>query len=198
MIGHFEHADLVGRPEAVFDRTQDTELVAAFALEVEHRVDHVFEHLGPGDLALFGDMADQHDDRCRFLGVADQLLSAPRTWLTVPGAESRLSRYMVWIESMITRSARSAVRLAMMSRTLVAAARPSGRCLLAQASGAQAHLIDGLPRRRDRHSARRARQGCRRLQSMVDFADAGIASPAAERILAPAPRRTRDQVRQCP
>ena len=58
-VAHLEHADLVGRPEAVLDRAQDAELVAALALEVEHRVDHVLEHTWPGNLAVLGDMADE-------------------------------------------------------------------------------------------------------------------------------------------
>ncbi len=34
--------------------------MAALALEVKHRVDHVFDHAGSGDLAVLGDMTDQH------------------------------------------------------------------------------------------------------------------------------------------
>ena len=49
-VGHLEDADLVGRAEAVLHRPQDAEVVAAFALEIEHRVDHVLDHPGPGDL----------------------------------------------------------------------------------------------------------------------------------------------------
>ncbi len=52
-----------------------------------------------------------------------------RTWLTVPGAESRLSRYIVWIESMITTSGGCATSsVAMMSRRFIAAARSTGAC----------------------------------------------------------------------
>ena len=36
--------------------------MAALALEIEHGVDHMLDHAGPGDLALLGDMADKHDD----------------------------------------------------------------------------------------------------------------------------------------
>ena len=75
-LGHLEHADLVGRAEAVLDRAQDAELVAAVALEVEHRVDHVLEHAGPGDLAVLGDVADQEQGRAAALGEADQLVRA--------------------------------------------------------------------------------------------------------------------------
>ena len=48
-VGHLEDADLVGRAEAVLDRAQDAELVAALALEIEHRIDHVLEHARAGD-----------------------------------------------------------------------------------------------------------------------------------------------------
>ena len=57
--GHLEHADLVGGAEAVLGRAQDAEGVAAVALEIEHGVDHVLDHLGPGDLAVLGDVADE-------------------------------------------------------------------------------------------------------------------------------------------
>ena len=72
-LGHLEHADLVGRAEAVLDRAQDAELVAALALEIEHGVDHVLEHARAGDLAVLGDVADQHQDEAALLGEADQL-----------------------------------------------------------------------------------------------------------------------------
>src|SRR5262249_869434 len=73
---HLEHADLVGRPETVLDRAQDAELVRAFAFEGEYRVDHMFYHAGPGDLTVFGDVADEDHGRTRALGEADQRLRA--------------------------------------------------------------------------------------------------------------------------
>ncbi len=46
-----------------------------------------------------------------------------RTWATVPGAESRLSTNMVWMESMTTkRGASGASSVATISRTELAAA----------------------------------------------------------------------------
>ena len=57
--GHFEHADLVGRPEAVLHIAQDAEMMRAFALERGDGVDHVLDHARPGDLAVLGDVADQ-------------------------------------------------------------------------------------------------------------------------------------------
>ena len=43
-VGHLEHADLVGGAEAVLGAAQDAELVATIAFEMQHRVDHVFQH----------------------------------------------------------------------------------------------------------------------------------------------------------
>ena len=73
-VGHLEHADLVGRAEAVLDGAQDAELVAALALEVEHGVDHVLEHARAGDGAVLGDVADQQDGDAAALGERDQRL----------------------------------------------------------------------------------------------------------------------------
>ena len=56
--GHFEHADFVGRAEAVLDGAQNAELMRAFAFERHHGVDHVLDDAGAGDLAILGDVAD--------------------------------------------------------------------------------------------------------------------------------------------
>jgi hypothetical protein len=74
VAGHLEDADLVGRAEAVLHRAQDAELVAALALEVEHGVDHVLDHARAGDLALLGDVADQHHRDAAPLGEGDELV----------------------------------------------------------------------------------------------------------------------------
>jgi hypothetical protein len=50
-VGHLEDADLVGGAEAVLHRAQDAELVAALALEIQRRIDHVLQHAGAGDRA---------------------------------------------------------------------------------------------------------------------------------------------------
>ncbi len=49
-------------------------MVAALALEIEHRVDHVLDHARTGDLAVLGDVADKDDGRAARLGVADKRL----------------------------------------------------------------------------------------------------------------------------
>ena len=51
-------------------------MVAAFAFEIEYRVDHVFDDAGAGDLSFLGDMADENDGRAAGLGEADQSLGA--------------------------------------------------------------------------------------------------------------------------
>ena len=64
-LDHLEHAQLVGGPEAMLDRAQQAQRVMAVAFEAEHGVDDVLEHPRPGEAAVFGDMADEHDRRCR-------------------------------------------------------------------------------------------------------------------------------------
>ena len=61
-------------PKRFFTVAQDAEVVAAFALEIEHGVDHVLDDARAGDLAFLGDVADQHDRRARRFGVADHRL----------------------------------------------------------------------------------------------------------------------------
>ena len=108
--------------------------------------------------------------------------AAPRTWLTVPGALSSVSRYIVWIESMTTRSGASSLSSeAAMSRTLVAAASCTGASRDAEPLGAQADLVDRLLAG-DIGGARLAAAAVRRgdrgggLQQQGRFADAGIAA----------------------
>ena len=74
MIGHFEDADFIGGAIAVLDRAQDAELMATLTFEIEHRVNHMFEHPGAGDLPFLGDMADQHKHDIPLLGDPDQFL----------------------------------------------------------------------------------------------------------------------------
>ena len=71
--GHLEHADLGGRAEAVLHRAHDAVGVMPLALEVEHRVDDVLEHLGPGQRAVLGDVADDERRHVLALGREQQL-----------------------------------------------------------------------------------------------------------------------------
>ena len=97
-VAHLEDADLVGGAKAVLDRAQDAELMASFALEIKHRVDHVLEHARPGDRAFLGDVPDQHQDKAATFGERDQFLRraaylADRTGGAVQGVEiHRLDR----------------------------------------------------------------------------------------------------------
>ena len=66
VVGHREHAQFVDRAEAVLERAQHAEAAAAFALEIQHRIDHMLEHARAGDAAFLGDVADQEHRWCRF------------------------------------------------------------------------------------------------------------------------------------
>ena len=46
--------------------------MATIPFEVEDGIDHVLHQLGPGDLAVLGDMADQHEGAAARLGEAHQ------------------------------------------------------------------------------------------------------------------------------
>ena len=72
-VGHLEHPDLVGGAETVLHGAQDAELMAAVAFETQHGIDHVLQHSRPGDTALLGNVADQHQREVAGLGQADQL-----------------------------------------------------------------------------------------------------------------------------
>ena len=72
--GHLENADFVRRAIAILDRAQDPELVAAVALEIKHRVDHVLQHPGAGDLSVLGDVADEDQREALAFGQPDQFL----------------------------------------------------------------------------------------------------------------------------
>src|SRR5438132_522634 len=86
------------------------------AAGVEHRGDHREARRIPAD-----------DRPPRRFASPISSWAAPRTWLTVPGALSSVSRYIVWIESITTRSgAFLSSSAAMMSRTLAAEASRTG------------------------------------------------------------------------
>ena len=71
---HFEHANFVRWPEAVFDGAQDSIGVASVAFEVEHGIDHVLDDFGSCDLAVFRDVANEQQCAARHLGVTNERL----------------------------------------------------------------------------------------------------------------------------
>src|SRR6056297_10794 len=73
-IRHLEHANFVRRTEAVFDGTQQPEGITPVTLEIEHRVDHVLDHLGPRNLTFLGDMTDKNHRGTGLLGEPYQAL----------------------------------------------------------------------------------------------------------------------------
>ena len=60
-LAHLEHADLLGRAEAVLGRPQQPQRAVALALERQDRVDEVLEGLRPGERAVLGHVADEDD-----------------------------------------------------------------------------------------------------------------------------------------
>ena len=177
-VGHLEDADLVGRAEAVLDRAQDAELVAALALEVEHRVDHVLEHARAGDLPVLGDVADQDAPRCRAAWRSGSARAPQaRTWVDRAGrASTRVEPHgLDRIDDDQVGRARlpSVVR---MSRRLVSAASCTGASARPRRCGAQPDLRDRLLA--GDVDARRPPRGERRggLQQQRRLADAGIAA----------------------
>ena len=65
-VGQVEAADLVGRAEAVLDRTHEAQPRVPVALELDDDVDEVLEDPGPGDRAVLGHVADEeHGDASR-------------------------------------------------------------------------------------------------------------------------------------
>src|SRR6202043_1118347 len=76
-IAHLEYTDFVGRAKAVLHGTQNAELMAAFAFEIKHCIDHVLEHARTGDDTLLGHMADQDQHKAAAFGEAYQLLRGP-------------------------------------------------------------------------------------------------------------------------
>ena len=61
VCGHRKETGFVGRAEAVFVTAQNPKVVLAVAGEFENGINHVFEEFGAGEVAFFGDVADQND-----------------------------------------------------------------------------------------------------------------------------------------
>ena len=56
---HLEDAELADGAKSVLHRAHDAVRVMLLALEIEHGVDDVLEHLRPGEAAVLGDVADE-------------------------------------------------------------------------------------------------------------------------------------------
>lgn len=57
-VFHLEDADFVAGAETVFHNSEHAELLEAVAFELHDGVDEMFEGAGAGEVAIFGDMAD--------------------------------------------------------------------------------------------------------------------------------------------
>src|SRR5690606_39811522 len=72
-------SELVDRAEAVLHRTQHAQPAIGFALEIQHRINHVLQYAGPGQGAFLGHVADQEDRRAALLGETYQQRSEEHT-----------------------------------------------------------------------------------------------------------------------
>ena len=70
--GHLEDGQFVRAAEPVLDAAQDAVGTLGVAFELQDHVHDMFEHLGTGDRAVLGDMADQDDRGCALLGITEQ------------------------------------------------------------------------------------------------------------------------------
>ena len=70
---HGEHAQLVGRAEAVFDGANHAVVGMLVAFEIQHGIHHVFQHARAGNRAVFGDVADKNHGDAHLLGHAGEL-----------------------------------------------------------------------------------------------------------------------------
>ncbi len=174
---HLEDAHLVSRPEAVLRRPHDAKRVAPIALESEHRVDQVLEHLGPRERALFRDVTDQEEGDAVALGDFDQarghlaeLRHAPGARLDVARAH-RLDRIHDGDVGVNLAERRLDVREIRRREDLhVAHPRP------ADALAAHRHLGRRLLPRRVNHRVARGRQRRQRLHEERRLPDARISA----------------------
>ena len=74
LLGHLQHAEVVGGAVAVFDRPQQAQGVVLVPLEGQDRVDDVLQGLGPGQAAVLGHLADQDDRTAPGPGLDDHPL----------------------------------------------------------------------------------------------------------------------------
>ena len=176
-VRHLEDADLVGRPEAVFDRAQDAEVVARVALERHHRVDHVLDDARPGDLAVLGDVPHQNDGRAVGLGEADQRLRAAAHLRH--GAGGRLDRFGPHGLDRVDDRQRRGQALGQGGDNVLdigLGRKLHRRMAQAQPLGAQAHLRDRLLARDVGDAMPRGGQRRGSLHQQRRFADAGVAA----------------------
>ena len=76
VVAHLEDPHLTGRPEAVLHRREHAQRVVTIAVEGEDRVDQVLDGPRSRQVAVLGDVADQHDRHPGRLGQPGQPVHA--------------------------------------------------------------------------------------------------------------------------
>jgi hypothetical protein len=154
----------------------------AVALEGEHRIDHVLDDAGAGDLPVLGDMPDQNDCTARTLGETDQRLRR------AAHLRDRAGRglHRIGPHGLDRVDDDEAGNLALrkgcddiLNRRL--GRKFSRRIAQAEPLGAQPHLRDRLLARNVDRPVSRARQKRRGLDQERRLADTGIAADQQHR-----------------
>ena len=151
--------------------------MAALALEIEHRVDHVLEHAGARDGAVLGDVADQQHGDAAALGELDQGLRRGAHL----GDRARRAVDRVEPHGLDGIDHRHLGRIGPLQGRHDVAHRGRGaelhRCVAdAQPFGAQPHLVERFFARDIGAGGVLARQRRRDLKQQGRLADAGIAA----------------------
>ena len=71
-LGHGENTQLIDRAKAILLTAQGAKALVVGAFQEHGAIDHVFEHLGPGQTAVFGHVPDQQQHGSAVLGRASQ------------------------------------------------------------------------------------------------------------------------------
>ena len=70
LIAHLIDPELGRTSKTIFQGTQYAVCIVAIAFKLKNGVDHVFEHFGSGDAAVFRDVSDEKYRNVRFFGEA--------------------------------------------------------------------------------------------------------------------------------
>lgn len=85
--GHFERPISSVVPKLALLYCPDNAVaVIAVAFEVEHGINHVFEQAWAGEVAFFGDVANEQHRNATEFGEIHKLVQQRRSCVTLPGA----------------------------------------------------------------------------------------------------------------
>ena len=169
--------------------------MVALALERQHGVDDVLEHAGPGERAVLGDVADEHDRHAAPLGLDDQRPGRTRApGRRDPAADESCGSATVWMLSTTTRDGRRASMASIDAGQRRLVGQPQVGAHGTEPLGAQADLLGALLGADVQRGARPPRQ---QLQQQRALADARLAAEQGDRPGDDARRRAPGRARRC-